>query len=1209
MKESVERNPWLGLEAYKEGEILYGRDDDIRDLAQCVLNDTETLLYGKSGIGKSSILNAGVLPLARRNGYIPVLIRLSHKEGKNYLEQIAQSIVSAVISSNADVVDKPLIINTGANVDEEDFFSKIIKEVVPLNNSTNESFYEFFHRHTFHNIYGERIKLLIIFDQFEEIFTLQEDVQVKKAFFADLADLLNDIMPNELQCKVDVAPEKQENIEFVKDEDFEDIFEELNMEFEDGSLEYVKDNDIHFVFTIREDFLSEFEYYSSAIPPLKQNRYGLRPINEEQASQIILRPIPGLIDRAVAELIIKKITEKKDFRLDGIPEVEVDSAVLSLYLNRLYDAKEDGNITKELVERKGGAIISDFYNDALFGISESTIEYLEDMLLNGQGRRDNITVYDAVNEGQISEDELDILCNKKKILRQFNYAGDLRIEYIHDILCPVVREHKESRMLLKKQKEQQQKLLLEEERRRKEIEQEKNRLKEEALYIRTKNRKRIIYLASLLMFAAIITFVLVHSNNDLKISNQKLDELNKELISQQNRILRSQQKLLSVKIKQLLDAGDSYTARRLCLNVLSKGQNQIVNSSSSFTNILRCMSNNNNAILRGHESAVLDVAYNPEKPLIASVSDTTVIVWNSSNGMRIRTLNGHRENILSVTFSPDGSKLATASEDKTIRVYDVSEWKECYPPLSKHQKGVRFIMFSPDGKRIVSASKDKSICVWNAENGSLQKMYSNVHDDEVLYLSLSEDRCRMASASADKSIKIWDIKKDSLLCTLTGHTDWVRSVDFSPINNEQLVSVSDDGTIRVWNLDTKEDTILHKTNCYVTRALYTIKGNEIVASYRDGTVRVWDVGTRTESVQMQGIHKSYVNALAVSPDGRSIASAGSDMLVRLWDFNSNLRQSDYLAHDSKILHIATDGKSLISVGDDCKVACWDLDKMGEGPIWEKTTKDKKFQRAVINPQKNRVALVGYGSILIRDMETGELLKSKNEAHRGWVYAVDVSPDGEYLVSAGADRSICVWDWDLNEQKRYQKCHLGIITSVKYSHDGTQVVSSSGDKTIKVWNVSNDSISLVKELKGHSDDVLYATFSKDDKSILSCSGDKTARIWTIETEQHVTFYGHGGFVNYALYGTDENEIVTVSSDKIIRIWDVKTQRELLALHGHKGCVTSVVIDENKSNLITSSWDNTIRVWEYPLLGDVIGDIYDRFGENPLTDDELMELDVM
>lgn len=509
MEEFVRKNPWLGLESYKEGEILYGRDDDIRDLSQCVLNDIDTLLYGKSGIGKSSILNAGILPAARRSGYLPVLIRLSHKEKHSYLYQINQAIFNAILNSPTSGLGTDVYITNGDQTLNET--QSLIREVVPCKDTEAESFYEYFHRHTFHNLNGDRLKLLIIFDQFEEIFTLQDDVQKKKNFFTHLADLLNDIMPDELQQKVEISSDTQEEIIVGGESDFENIFDDLNLGIENNLPEYVTDNDVHFVFTIREDFLSEFEYYSAAIPSLKQNRYGLRPINEEQAAQIILRPVPELIDKSVAKLIIEKITGKKDFKIDGVPEIEVDSAVLSLYLNRLYEAKEGKAITRELVEQKGGGIISDFYNDALSDISDSTIEYLEDMLLNGQGRRDNITVYDAINDGNISEHELDILCNKKKILRQFNYAGVLRIEYIHDILCPVVKERKDERTFLKQQEELQRQLLLKEEAKRKEIErkaaEEKKRLEEEARQIKEKNRKRVISIISSVIAIALIVFL------------------------------------------------------------------------------------------------------------------------------------------------------------------------------------------------------------------------------------------------------------------------------------------------------------------------------------------------------------------------------------------------------------------------------------------------------------------------------------------------------------------------------------------------------------------------------------------------------------------------------------------------------------------------------------------------------------------------------
>ncbi|MBR6181430.1 MAG: ATP-binding protein [Prevotella sp.] len=482
MEETKRNNPWLGLESYKEGEILYGRDEDIRDLTQSVLNDTDTLLYGRSGIGKSSILNAGVIPAARRNGFQPVLVRFSHKEQHSYLHQIRE-----VIAKDID-----------------------IREVVPCKDEDKESLYEFFHRHTFHGTDGERVKLLVIIDQFEEIFTLQENEQKKKRFFAELADLLNDVKPTYMQNEVVKQADNQEVFDLSDANAFDNLFDALDLGGGTDTPDYVIDNEIHMVFTIREDFLSEFEYYTASIPSLKQNRYGLRPINENQAAQIILNPVPGLIDKEVARLVIEKVTGRSDFSLDGNPEIEVDSAVLSLYLNRLYEAKEDEHITAQLVEQKGGEIIADFYIDAISGISESTVEYLEDMLLNGQNRRDNITVFDAINDGHATEEELDILCNKKKILRQFNYAGDLRIEYVHDILCPVVKAHKDERMRLKeeeeerrRQEEEKQRILREEEEKRREIERkaeaERAEMQAQALRAKRRNRSRLITLGLMIL--------------------------------------------------------------------------------------------------------------------------------------------------------------------------------------------------------------------------------------------------------------------------------------------------------------------------------------------------------------------------------------------------------------------------------------------------------------------------------------------------------------------------------------------------------------------------------------------------------------------------------------------------------------------------------------------------------------------------------------
>ena len=445
MEENTIKNPWLGLQSYREGEILYGRDEDIRDLTQSVLNDTDTLLYGKSGIGKSSILNAGVIPAMKRNDFIPIMVRLSHKESHSYLKQVKYAIEETLLPIPHNEDGTPIELTEDKKRIRKEQLSKQIVEKVPCHNAAKESFYEYFHRHEFYDNEKNRVKLLVIFDQFEEIFTLQEEDKTRRNFFSEIADLLNDVLPAYLQKETTSETTKQNVIDLSNESNFDSLFSSLEFEKEEDIQEYVADNEIHFIFTIREDFLSDFEYYTASIPSLKHNRYGLRPINEEQAAQIIQKPIPNLVDKDVTELIIQKVTGRTDFSLDGIPEIDVDSAVLSLYLNRLYEASNGQPFTSKLVEEKGGEIISSFYIDSIKDISEESIEYLEDMLLNGNGRRDNITIFDAKYEGGLTDEEIRLLCDERKVLRQFNYAGELRIEFVHDILCPIVKEHKEQR--------------------------------------------------------------------------------------------------------------------------------------------------------------------------------------------------------------------------------------------------------------------------------------------------------------------------------------------------------------------------------------------------------------------------------------------------------------------------------------------------------------------------------------------------------------------------------------------------------------------------------------------------------------------------------------------------------------------------------------------------------------------------------------------
>ena len=413
-KRSSALNPWKGLRAYQEGEVLYGRDEEIQSLSQYIVNNTQTVLYGRSGIGKSSILNAGVFPVVRAEGLYPVPIRLEHTARFDYVDQIAAAMTAAGLTS---------------------------REIVPVVDKERESLWEFMHRQSFKAGESE-VQPLLVFDQFEEIFTLQRNEKNKLEFFEQLGDLLNEVRPQYLSSP-DTSTEVVPSDKPLDELDLDSLFQGG-----EAASDYLEHPAYHMVFALREDFLSYLERYTSFIPVMKHNRFSLQPINEEQAADIIMKPRPGLVDEEVAAQIIRKVTGRSDFTLDGIPELEVDSAVLSLYLSRLFEKKSpDADvISGELVDQFGDDIIKEFYRDSIAGLEPSTVELLEEVLLTQEGRRNNVSRADLLARG-IPEPVLVDLVDNRKLLRQFSYGDDIRVELIHDILCPMVQHHIQDREL------------------------------------------------------------------------------------------------------------------------------------------------------------------------------------------------------------------------------------------------------------------------------------------------------------------------------------------------------------------------------------------------------------------------------------------------------------------------------------------------------------------------------------------------------------------------------------------------------------------------------------------------------------------------------------------------------------------------------------------------------------------------------------------